>query len=370
MVSSDLRTIVFDVGGCTPQGGPDIRSRSRKHQYTASRLPREEMDDTDRKLLILIGENPRIHFRELAKKLGISRQAVHHRVQVLTRIGVMKGTYAGVSISYLDAVPVAVSGRSRTVSLEDTLGRLGESEFTRRVVVAGGNYLYVVGFLRKISELDGFTEFVRRVAEMPEPLVGIYCLDDGLMPYPVDGSGRRKENYRELTPLDLRIIASLKDDARKPIADIANSIGVSSKTVRRHLESMLAEGSMEFHTPMDLCSGGDLFLIMHVELKEGADKRIVGRRLLSQHHFRDQYIRTHINIPSLLIWVFWSNDINEVRHALKETGQDQDVRSVMLNFAYLERLYYTTWRDKLSELRPEKTVTRKGQKSAKKRQAG
>ena len=74
------------------------------------------MDDTDRKLLILIGVNPRIHYRELAKRLGISRQAVHHRMRVLTEIGVIKGVTAGISVSYLNAVPVSVFGRSKTAS--------------------------------------------------------------------------------------------------------------------------------------------------------------------------------------------------------------------------------------------------------------
>ena len=316
------------------------------------------MDDTDRKLLILIGENPRIHFRELAKKLGISRQAVHHRVQVLTKVGVIKGAHAGVSIPYLDAVTVAVWGRSKIVTFDETLDRLGESEFTRRVVVAGGNYLYVIGFLRKISELDGYAEFVRRVAEMPEPMVGIYCLDDGLMPYTVDGTSKRKESYRELSPLDLKIITSLKDDARRPIAEIAKSVGVSTKTARRHLENMLADGSMEFNMPVDLGSGGDLFLIMHMELRDGADRRVVGRSLLAKHYFRDQYIRTYSNYPGLLMWVFWSNDINLVRKALKETEHRDDVKSVMLNFAYQERIYYNTWRDRLPEV--QSATTRAG----------
>ena len=308
------------------------------------------MDDTDRKLLILIGAEPRMHFLELAKRLGISRQAVHHRMKVLTEIGVIKAAIAGISISYLNAVPMAISGRSRTASIEETLDRLGESELTRRVVVAGGNYLYVVGFLRNISELDSYVEFVKRAAEMPEPTVGIYCLDDALMPsYLVDGGGKRKQSYKELSPLDLKIIGSLRDDARRPIAEIAGMVGVSAKTVRRHLEDMISDGSLEMSVPVDGASGGDLFLIMHVNLRDGADKREVGMRLISKHYFQDQYIRTHSNLPSLLIWVFWSDKVPEIRKVLRETGEDEDVLSVMLNFAYLERIY-TTWRDKLPDV--------------------
>ena len=326
------------------------------------------MDDTDRKLLILIGENPRFHFRELAQTLRISRQAVHHRLKVLMKAGIVRGHYAGVSVAYSNAIPVAVCGRSRTASIDETLDELGGSELVRRVVVAGGNHLYVIGYLREISELDRFAEFVRRTAEMPDPLVGIYCLDDGLMPhYFVDGSARDRDDYRALTPLDLKIIAAIKDDARKPIAEVAQSIGVSNKTVRRHLTSMISEGSLELQTVVDLGSGGDLFFIMHVQLENGADKRAVGRRLLSRDYFRDQYIRTFSNIPGLLMWVFWSQDINHVRTALNETEEDADVRSVTLNFAYLERVYHTTWLDKMPGIPPKKPMPRKAKSGSGKR---
>ena len=269
---------------------------------------------------------------------------------------------AGVSISYLNAVPVAISGVSKTTSIYRTLDKLGESDLTRRVVVAGGNYIYTVGFLREISELDGYVDFVKRTAEISEPIVGIYCLDDGLMPnYYVDGGGKTKQNRKELSPLDLRIIATLTDDARRPVSEIAAKVGASQKTVRRHLEDMISDGSLEMNMPVDMQIGGELFLIMHVHLKEGADKREVGKRLLSRSHLTDQYMRTHVNLPNLLAWVFWSGDIKEIRRVLRETSEDKDVHSVMLNFAYLERLY-PTWRDKLPEVqthRVDKVRTRK-----------
>lgn len=181
------------------------------------------MDDIDRKLLILIEANPRIHFRKLAMHLGISKQAVHHRMQALTKLGVIKGWTASISVSYVDAIPVAVFGRSETASVEKTLDKLGESEHSHRVVVSGGNYLYVVGMLRDMSELEGFAQFVSRTAEMPSPTVGIYCHDEELMPhYPVDGGGKRRQSNKELAPVDFKIIASLKDDARRSVADIAD----------------------------------------------------------------------------------------------------------------------------------------------------
>jgi hypothetical protein len=109
---------------------------------------------------------------------------------------------------------------------------------------------------------------------------------------------------------------------------------------------MICDGSLDMAMTADLASGGDMLVVMHVYLKDGADKKVVGRRLLAKRSFQDQYIRTHSNLPDLLAWVFWSSKITEVRRILKEVSADEDVRSAMVNFAYLERMY-PTWRDKL-----------------------
>ncbi len=309
------------------------------------------MDDVDRRLLVLLAADPRIHLRDLARKLGISRQAVYHRMRTLTELGVLKKPLAGISIPYLDAVPVAVFGRSRSSSIERTLDRLGRSEYSRRAVVAGGNYIYVVGFLRKVSELGAYAEFVRKAAEIPEPTVGIYNPDCALMQgYSVDGGGTaRRPSYRNLSKLDLRIINVLKFDARQPISSIAKKVGVTPKTARGHLERMISEGSLDMTNPQDLASGGDIFALVHVGLREDADKEKAAKRLLAKFHFSDQYIRTFSNIPAFLIWVLWAGGIADIRLMLAEVAEDEDVVSVMPNFAYLERMY-PNWRDRLPEV--------------------
>jgi DNA-binding Lrp family transcriptional regulator len=307
------------------------------------------MDDTDRKLLLLMSAEPRMHLRELAKRLGISRQAVHHRIRVLTEIGVIQGMTAGISIYYLDAVPLLIFGRSQTASIQGTLDRLGESEFTRIAVVAGGNYLYVVGELRDMSELDGFAEFVKRAGEMPEPTVGLYSLDSELPPDYLDG-GKRKRSYRELSHLDLRIISSLKSNARMPVADIADTVGVSAKTVRRHLKNMMSEGSLDLNVPWDPPSGEDIYTLVHVNLRDGADKADVGKRLLSKYPLQISFIRSFSNIPGFLLCALCSDRMTETRRVLREIGEDEDVRAIMFNLNYFERKY-STWRDKLPEAR-------------------
>jgi len=308
------------------------------------------MDDTDRKLIMLLVADPRIHLQELATRLGISKQAVHRRMGHLKGIGVIQSMTAGISYPYLNAVPVAVFGQVRTAPSEKMLNELGECEFTRRVVVAGGNYLYVVGELREISELDDYSEFVKRATGMSEPTVGVFCLDDGLWKdYPVDGIVKRKQSYRKLSSLDLRIIASLRKDARRPVEEIADLVGASPKTVRKHLEDMVSEGSLEMHTFTDAYLVGDMCLIGHLSLKPGSGKVDVARRLLSECQFQEAYFRTYANLPGFLMLVFWSNNMAEIREIIRRIGEDKDVASLMMNISYLQRLY-ATWRDELPEV--------------------
>ncbi len=304
------------------------------------------MDETDRKLMTILAADPRIHFRELASKLGVSTQAVHRRMQDLMKAGVIRGTSAGISIRYLNAVPVILFGRSNTISVEDTVKKLSGNELSSSVLVAGGNFLYVVGLLRSISELDSYTDYVKRAAELPEPTVGIYSLDAGLAPDFIDRGTKKKESYEKLTPLDLRIIASLKEDARKPVGDIAAEIGVSAKTVTRRLENMITEGSIDLVVPMDPTKCGDIVSLVHVHLKDGASKQTVGRRLSSKLSPRLWYMRSFSNLPGFLHCVVCTDRMDDLRAVIKKIGEDSEVKSVVPNTWYSDHIF-ETWRDRL-----------------------
>ena len=52
----------------------------------------EKIDDLDRKILKIITQNARIPFKEVADQCGVSRAAVHQRVQRMYDIGVIVGS--------------------------------------------------------------------------------------------------------------------------------------------------------------------------------------------------------------------------------------------------------------------------------------
>ncbi len=318
------------------------------------------MDDTDRKLVILLYEDPRMPLKELAKGLGISRQAVNRRMQNLTKAGLFKSLRAEISMHYLDGVLVWLWGKSKAPVLDKVLDDLGENEFTTRVAVAGGNELCIWGYLRRISELSGYVKFVKQVAEIPELMVGLPCFCDGINPISYDGGQPPKERYRKLSPLDLKIIAALQDDARRPIAEIARRVGASGKTVRRHIELMRREGSLDYAAPWDIPPGEDMITMIFVTLRRSADTVRTARRLFRIDPIHFFYLRQFSNLPSFLIGLITSDRMTEIRRILREIGDDEDVLSVTPNLIYSER-GYTPWDYRLvptssgPSLRPRKS---------------
>ena len=52
----------------------------------------EKIDELDKKILDIISKNARIPFKDVADECGVSRAAIHQRVQRLTDIGVISGS--------------------------------------------------------------------------------------------------------------------------------------------------------------------------------------------------------------------------------------------------------------------------------------
>ncbi len=63
---------------------------------------RNHLDDTDLKILEIIGQNARIPFRDVAGQVGISRAAVHQRVNRMIELEVITGSGYHISPRKID----------------------------------------------------------------------------------------------------------------------------------------------------------------------------------------------------------------------------------------------------------------------------
>jgi DNA-binding Lrp family transcriptional regulator len=131
------------------------------------------MDKTDIFLIQLLLANSRLPYAELAKKLNLSVNAVHKRIQSLVEAGVIRRFTAKVSHFAVNSVHVFIYGNSQIGNIHGLAGKLKTQGSIYWLAVGGGNFLYIGAYLREVHELAALVAYIKEEAEMPEPTVGI-----------------------------------------------------------------------------------------------------------------------------------------------------------------------------------------------------
>ena len=205
------------------------------------------------------------------------------------------------------------------------------------MAVGGGNILYIGAYIKNIYELEPLVSFIKETAEMPEPTVGITT-------YPTASTVVNFDIETDLCDLDYKIINSLKDDSRKPIADVAEEIGVSAKTVRRRLDRMIKNYLIELSISWYPDASNDIMSIFHVQLKPDADKN-TPNLILQKHYPNTLFYWGFSNIPNTYIFMTWSPTSRDVKDLRESLEQEPAVQSVTPNIIF-SGYVLDTWRDK------------------------
>jgi DNA-binding Lrp family transcriptional regulator len=298
------------------------------------------MDETDVRLCQMLLLNSRTPFRDLADKLNISVQAVHRRVQNLIDNRCLYKYVTLPSEKAWPAMSVHAFGQSNTKSMDETYEKLGKNDWIMGVYFGSGNLIYVVGILKNINELDEFTELVKRVGEIPEPQVGITPPMTGyasLIPKP-------SEPPRVLDSLDLRIIGSLYSDSRKPVAEIAKELNVSSRTVNRHIDKIIKDELISFSILWYPKHTGDQVTFLHLIFKSGVEKNVAIANLMKKYSPRIAFFLPFINLPQVVA-VTWSTSMLDFEELQRSLENEEIVESTEAHLLYRGG-YFDTWRDK------------------------
>ena len=184
------------------------------------------MDEIDLIIIKKLIENSRVTYRELAEMVDMSITTIYKRINKLVDDGNINAFVARPSVITLKFLWVMIFGTSKAKSMDAVSKELGQHENIDFVGITGGKFLYIAGYLRNISELQDLSVYVSKTAQMNEPTIGIINTPYITTPEP-------------LTTIDYKIIKSLNKDARKPITDIADDVGLSANTVRKRLNRMI-----------------------------------------------------------------------------------------------------------------------------------
>ena len=290
------------------------------------------MDEIDLIIIRRLFVNCRITYRELAEMTNMSVSAIHKRIRSLLDDGIITAFTARPSVVALKSLWVLISGTSNAKSMDAVSKELGQHESVESVAIGGGKFLIIAGFLRNISELQDYSSYVSRTAQISEPTIGIINVPYMTTPEPI-------------TKIDYKILKSLNRDARKTIADVADDVGLSAKTVRKRLDRMIENNLATFTIQWKPLYKESFITIFNLILNEGTDMISTIQHINQKYSQNVVICFSYSNIPNLITLETWSKTAQESQR-IQEELQNEGFKDVIPQIA-LSGNYYDCWVDQL-----------------------
>lgn len=295
---------------------------------------RTSVDPKDLQLCLHLLQNSRTPVRELAEKLDLSVAAVHARLQSLQAEGIIKAFTARPGLIRLQATTLILWGTSAVASNDEVRESLRKDDHVYWLAFAGAGSLYVGAYLRSTTELDATVSSIVKAAGIENPTIGIIPMGGGLPDEPV------------LDRLDARIVRALQRDARKSIADVAEELGLSAKTVGRRLGRMEADNRVELSMEWYPDAANDIITMWHLDLVPGTTRDKVATRLVNGYHDNLLFVMPMSNLPQFLLIATWTGSMKELKDLDTRIRREKDVSRVVPNVLYTGYMF-DTWRDRL-----------------------
>lgn len=291
-------------------------------------------------LILLLLQNSRLSYAELADKLNLSVNAVHKRIQQLIETDVIHKFTAKVSLLSSQGLNVYISGTSQLENLSNLPDKLRTQGSIYWLAVGSAKFLYIGALIRNIAELEPLISYIKKEVNIPEPKVGI------IQPVPVPISLKPAE--LSLCALDYRIINALKDDARRNIADVANELGVSSKTVRRRLDRMIKNYLIELSLEWYPDKSDDITTLMEVKLKPEFNAFTTAYQIQKKYAEHILFYWNFANLPSEITFVVWTNSMSELHKIRERLEKESEVLSAV-PYVLCTGYVFENWRDRLAQ---------------------
>lgn len=232
--------------------------RYLQQNHTAEKI---EPDLKDRKILTLLGANARTPLTQIAKQVGLSRDAVSYRVAQLERHGVIQGYRTVIDIKRFgyDAYHIFLRLTHAEKQVEERLiTRFQHYPFARAVITCRGKYDVELAVVAKTGkEFDAILDQVLEdcgdnlqeydVLMTTSSYVG-HVLPQSFHPAPQQKQHKRLEHRPDET--DAAILRQLANDATMPVYTIAKAVKLSDDAVTYRMRKLQAGGIITKFVPV------------------------------------------------------------------------------------------------------------------------
>ncbi len=294
------------------------------------------MDKVDLEIVKKLLANSRLTYRALAEETNLSVSAIHKRMQNLIDNKTINAFIAQPSIIALKSIWVMTTGVSNAKSMDLISKELGSHESIYFIAISSGKFLYIVAYLRDISEMQEFSSYVSKTSKIKDPTMAIINVQYITTP-------------EVLSKLDYQILKVLNRESRKSISEIADLVGSSSKTVKKHLDYMVENQLARFTIEWTPKAANNFITIFHINLSEDTDKQTLLPYLYKKYVKNLAYCLTFSNLPNKLTMHTWAKNSMESQK-IQEELQTENFEDIMPHIVLFGN-YYDCWVDKLLRLK-------------------
>jgi DNA-binding Lrp family transcriptional regulator len=147
-----------------------------------------------------------------------------------------------------------------------------------------------------------------------------------------------------LTKTDWKIINSIKDNCRKTDVEIANELGISSKTVKRRLNYLRENNIILFMIDLDTSAADFLSYLLIVKFQRIASESLSKVMKIIKNYF---YVWRIANQEAFIFTVF-INKLREIDDHIREIESIPYIKE-LISFVPTKMFYFRSWIENLIE---------------------
>jgi len=299
------------------------------------------VDAIDRTIILDVYENCRISYEALAQKVKLTPNAVKNRVNNLIEKRVLTQFLIVFNPSEIDAesfqAVILTDGSEDHSKFVSTLGSspmVGHANTL--ATVHGGAYL-VWGEFIGTEMLHEVSTFLRNLDKVQD--VDLYVV---LSP--------KREPKGKFSKLHLRVLRVLQSNPLMQTSEIAQLTGISTKTVRRALKEIAADGKVSFRGRADLAAGS----LVNIHIRIEWDEKTISLETLVKWLNEKYPVAFWLPFPSatepMMIAEFVVEDLQEAERISSELRATDFVKSSTTMVAFSSGKFSYLSEIKLSEI--------------------
>jgi DNA-binding Lrp family transcriptional regulator len=217
---------------------------------------------------------------------------------------------------------------------EKLVKEIGEIEKVNFIMPTTENLMFIAMDFFNSTDLDNTIQQISRKREITGIQTYIY-------------SSQHIHRKIDITPLDWKIIKSVRFNSRKSPSEIARECGVSTRTVNRRLRRLHNGGVIHHTITFDpLSSKGTIACTISVEYDARFPRDKIVRSITgSVKNLFNHFVM--VNSPTIMLIFFGKrfSDIHTNENAIKAVEGVESIKTYFCTKVY----YFKDWRDKLIE---------------------